>query len=80
MSGFVNLKPPVPPKGRVLTCTGCGEPVEVYEAPAGWISADEYECVSCAPAVSASVLLVEIRAAKPASYFQARLDERMAKP
>ncbi len=72
---FVNLKPPVPPKGRVLTCTGCREPVEVYEAPADWISASEYECVACSPATSASVLLDEIRAAKPASYFQARLEE-----
>ncbi len=57
---FVNLKPPTPPKGRVLTCTGCRELVEVYEAPAGWIDADEYLCVECDPPVSAGALLEEL--------------------
>ncbi len=60
MSGYVSLKPPVPPAGRVLTCTGCREPVEVYEAPAGWIDAGSYLCVECDPPVSAGALLEEL--------------------
>ncbi len=75
MSSFVNLKPPTPPKGRVLTCTGCLELVMVYEAPAGWIDAGSYLCVECDPPVSATVLLDQLRDAEPAPYFQARFDQ-----
>ncbi len=57
---FVSLKPPVPPPGRVLTCTGCREPVMVYEAPAGWIDASSYLCVACTPIVTAGALLEEL--------------------
>ncbi len=60
MTGYVSLRPPVPPKGRVLACTGCREPVLVYEAPAGWIDAGSYLCVACAPITTAGALLEEL--------------------
>jgi len=32
---------------RVLTCHGCGDDVEVYEAPRQWIDPALYRCGNC---------------------------------
>jgi hypothetical protein len=44
-----------PASTRFLTCTTCGDTVEVGEVPRGWIDARVYRCGECSLAGARSV-------------------------
>lgn len=48
------------PLGRMLTCTACGEPVDVIELPRPWIDPELYRCGECQKARRPQLRLVSL--------------------
>lgn len=54
MTARFSLRPPICPRGVVLTCIRCRTAVETYQIPAGWIDPARYVCGECMTVVASA--------------------------